>query len=427
MQHAHQEPATTAGVLEGRSAKLTPPPRGVRRRGLLLVLSAATSVSLGLAACSSSKSSTATTTPSGSGNAASAASGGSGPGSAGTAGGVAAAAAVVAKMRAPSSGFTAPGPSLDAKSLRGKTIWYVALSQSIPVLAVEQTGIQQAASALGVTLRVCDGKFQPATAAACVNSAVSSGAIGVIMDSITTASVSTAITNATSHKVPVLAVSAIGTNSADVAYGTNGDERSEAVAADWIIADSSGKAKVLGTKVQDDTGAINDIDTGSKPQFATCPGCTTNVATYTSGTVTGIPSLVSASLLTHRDATYGFPQFDFIVPLFKSGVQTAGLTSKMKIVSTNAVLSSMQLVKSGGQAADIGSNRNYSGWLSMDAMLRMLKGLPVPAAASWQIPIRIFDKTNINNISLTPAAAGTGEWFGSLDYHKSFQSLWGLS
>lgn len=376
-------------------------------------MTAAVTVSLGLAACSSKSSSTTATSSS------------SAAGSGSSSGAVGDAASLMTRLRAPSNTFVAPGAALDAKSLRGKSIWYVSLSQSIPVLAVEQTGIRQAADALGMSLRICDGKFQPATAAGCVNSAVSSGAVSVIMDSVTTASVATAITNATSHHVPVLAVSAIGTNNKDVSYGTNGDERSEAVAADWIIADSKGKAKILGTKVQDDTGAINDIETGSKPQFAKCPDCKVVTATYTSGTVPNIPSLVSATLLANRDVTYGFPQFDFLVPLFKSGVQTAGLTAKMKIVSTNSVLSSMQLVKSGGQAADIGSNRNYSGWLSVDSLLRMLKGLPVPAQS--QIPIRVFDSTNIGSVSLTPDAAGTGEWFGPLDYQKSFQHLWGLS
>jgi len=404
------------------STALEPKPAITRSRGLpagrrarhggLLALSAAMTVSLGVTACSS-KSSSST-----------ASSGSSAATSGSSSGAVTDAAALVSKLRAPSNTFVAPGPALDAKSMRGKSLWYVALSQSIPVLAVEQGGIRQAADALGMSLKICDAKFQPATAAACVNSAVSSGAAGVIMDSITTASVSTAITNATSHKVPVLAVSAIGSNSNDVSYGTNGDERSHAVAADWIVADSKGKAKILTTKVQDDTGANNDIETGSKPEFAKCPDCKIVTATYTTGTVTGVPSLVSSTLLSNRDVTYGFPEFDFLVPLFKAGVQTAGLTAKMKIVSTNSVLSSMQLVKSGGQVADIGSNRNYSGWLSMDSLLRMLKGLPVPTKS--EIPIRVFDSTNIGSVPLTDQAASTGEWFGPLDYQKSFQHLWGL-
>jgi ABC-type sugar transport system substrate-binding protein len=96
----------------------------------------------------------------------------------------------------------------------------------------------------------------------------------------------------------------------------------------------------------------------------------------------------------------------------------------MKIVSTNAVGSSMKLVKSGGEAADAGSNRNYSGWAATDTMARMIKGLP---AGTYDVPVRLFDKSNIDSVELNDTAAGTGEWFGPLDYQQDFQKLWGLA
>jgi ribose transport system substrate-binding protein len=331
----------------------------------------------------------------------------------------------VAASREPSNTFVAPGPKLDGTSLKGQSVWYVSLSQAIPVLGREQNGLQQAAAALGMSVHICDGKFQPALAAGCINAAVAAGAKGIVTDSIVVAAVSTAIANAASHHVPIVAMSAVGTNTKDVAFFTNGDEMSQAIAANWIIADSKGTAQVLGTSIQDDSGANNDITAGSAPEFARCPGCTVATANYTSSSVPSVPSVVSSSLLSHPRVTYGFPQFDFLVPLFKSGVQTAGFTNKMKIVSTNAVLSSMQLVKSGGQAADVGSNRNYSGWGAMDALLRLINGMPVPATST--IPQRVFDSQNIGSINLTEDAAITGEWWGPLDYQKSFETLWGLN
>lgn len=392
------------------SSRTARPTRTMARWKRGLAVLATTACGIALASCSSSGGKATST-----GEPTTAASGGNGS---------VAAKAEVARLEAPSNKFVAPGPSVDTSGVRGKTIWYVSLGQAIPVLAVEQKGLSEAASALGMSFKICDGKFQPAVAAACVNSAVSAGAAGIIMDSVTTASVATAMQNAAAHKVPVLAVSAIGTNSAALAYGTNGDEAAQAGAANWIVADSNGKATVLSTRVQDDTGALNDTAVGSKPVFDKCTGCKITFATYTSGTVPGIPSLISSTLLRNRGVNYGFPQFDFLVPLYVAGVRTAGMTGKLKIVSTNGVLSSMQMVKNGGQDADIASNRNYSGWLAMDSMLRMIKGMPVPT--NWQIPIRIFDKSNIGTIPLTEAAASTGEWFGPLDYQASFKALWGL-
>jgi ribose transport system substrate-binding protein len=336
------------------------------------------------------------------------------------------ASSIVAAGRGPSNKFQAPGPTLNATSLKGQSLWYVTLSSEIPVLAVEQRGIQQSADALGMTLHLCDGKFQPAAAAGCINSAEAAGAKGILTDSIPVDSVSTAVANATNHHVPILSISEQGQNSKDVGFLGMGDPPAEGLAADWVIADSGGKANVLATKVLDDAGAIYDITAGSAPQFAKlCPNCSIVTATYTTGSVPSVASAVSSALLSHPTLNYGLPQFDFLVPLFKQGVQTAGFANKMKVVSTNSALSSMQLVKSGGQAADIGSNRNYGGWAATDAMLRLILGLPSPSSSN--IPIRAFDKTNIDSVALTDQAALSGEWFGSLDYQKSFQQSWGLS
>ena len=387
-------------------------PRVILNRRVGLALTAA-ALTLGASACSSSG-----TKATGAG-AAAPSSGASASGDA-----VTAASAVIAKYRETSSNFIAPGPALDAKSLEGGSLYYVSLSQAIPVLGREQNGIKQAADALGMTFHVCDGKFQPALAAGCINQAVSAGAKGIFTDSIVISAVSNAVANAATHHVPIVAVSSIGTDSKDISYRSNGDELSHEVAANWLVADSGGKANIIQTNVQDDTGANNDINVGSKPVFAKCSGCKVTTATYTAQTVPGIPSLISSTLLKDRDANYGFPQFDFLVPLFKSGVQTAAYTNKLKVVSTNAVLSSVQLVKSGGQAADAGSNRNYSGWAATDTMARMLKGL---APGTYTVPVRLFDKTNVTSVTLTEAAASSGEWFGSLDYQKDFQKLWGLN
>lgn len=406
------------------------PPYGAAGRGkapLLpraLAVVAGTAVALGLAACGTdaTPSSASTQTPAGQ-SGSSAAPGAGGPSATASGAPKADASAAVAQYREPATAKADTGPAFDATSFKGGAIHYVALSQAIPVLAREQNGIKQAAEALGMTFNVCDGKFQPAQAAACINAAVAAGAKGIITDAIVIDAVGTAAANAKSKNIPIVAISSIGTDSKDVVFRTNGDELSHEVAAQWVVADSGGKAKVLQTGVQDDSGAINNIEKGSQPVFDQCSGCSVVRATYTAQTVPGIPSLISSTLLKNSDRDYGFPQFDFLVPLFKSGVQTAGFTNKMKVVSTNAVLSSMELVKSGGQAADAGSNRNYSGWAATDTMLRMSKGLDVQ---KYQVPVRLFDKTNVGSVQLDEATAMSGEWFGPLDYQQGFQKLWGL-
>ena len=82
---------------------------------------------------------------------------------------------------------------VDASSLKGKTVWFIPLGAVIPALGVEAKGIQEAADGLGVTVKTCDGKLQPAAASSCISQATKSGADGILIDSVTPQTVTTAL------------------------------------------------------------------------------------------------------------------------------------------------------------------------------------------------------------------------------------------
>lgn len=338
---------------------------------------------------------------------------------------VAAVEALVAKYRQPSNAFVAPGPAVDASSLKGKTVWFIPLGAVIPALGVEAKGIQEAADGLGVTVKTCDGKLQPAAASACISQATKSGADGILIDSVTPQTVTTALRAAAAAKIPVVQMFGVaGTNDATTQFVSLEDRQSHAIAADWIIADSKGKANVVTSTSVGDLAAESTVKNGGGAEFASkCPDCTVTNVNITPTTVESLTAATSTALLKGPKIDYGLPEFDFLVPLFQRGVQQAGRTSKMKVVSTNGVLSSMQLVKSGKQAADGAGNRNYGGWQAMDAWIRLALGKPGPTKQS--IPPRVFDATNIGTVKLTESASKSGEWFGDLAYKQDFLKLWG--
>jgi ribose transport system substrate-binding protein len=340
--------------------------------------------------------------------------------------GVAKAAEAVAKHRAASDEFVAPGPEVDASSLRGRTVWFVPLAATIPTFGADATGIRDAAKKLGITVKTCDGKFTPANAAACITQATNGGADGIITNSIDPAAVGTSLSAAIGKKIPVVQM-----------YGTKGetgpysqfvsvnDLLAHSLAADWIIADSEGKAKILMTTVQGDASATNAAVNGGKKRFQeNCPDCTVVNVNSTATTVDQIPSSVSATLLKNPEVDYGFPSFDFLVPGFQRGVQQAGKSGRIKIVSSSQDTASMNRVKNGQQAADAGTNRNYGGWLAMDAYVRMALG--EKPQTSDHIPARVFDKTNIDSVEITDAAFKSGAWYGSTAYTGEFAKLWGV-
>ena len=60
--------------------------------------------------------------------------------------------------------------------LKGKSVWYIPIGASVPILAAFGSGMQQALAKVGISYHVCDGKFVPTNAAACISQAETNGA-----------------------------------------------------------------------------------------------------------------------------------------------------------------------------------------------------------------------------------------------------------
>lgn len=333
--------------------------------------------------------------------------------------------AVVEERKKPWTEYPDTGPAIDGSKVKGKTIWYIPIGAVIPVIQIEAQAVEAATKTLGMSYKTCDGKLTPATWTSCINQAVNADAAGIITDSIDPKAVGTAVAKAKGKKIPMVMANSLGEEDELVQrMDIGGDTSSPPVAMNWMISDSKGKAKILRSFVEGDENATEAAAKGLAELKKNCPDCTETSVTSTPSTVSRIPSAVSSALLKNPDITHGFPQFDFLAPNFVRGVQQSG--KKVKTVSTNAVLSQLKQIKAGtGQVADVGGNRNYLGWAATDRLLRMMLGEPAPTKVT--IPVRLFDKTNIDSIDLTPEAERSGEWYGAIDYQQQFQKLWGLN
>lgn len=338
--------------------------------------------------------------------------------------GLAKAEAEVEKLTEPTKTFTPPGPPINASALRGKTIWYVPISASIPVLAVEEGGMKEAAKSVGLSFQVCDGQFTPAAASSCIERAVNASAAGIILDSVEPHTVAPSLAKAATRDIPVMGFQLEGTESDSIRFISGGDLESHVAAMYYIIAHSEGKANILAASTEGAKAAEEQMAAAEQVIEENCSECSFAKAEVTASGIQKMPSAVSSALLQNPDVNYGFPQYDFFAPLFLRGMQQAGRSSGITVVSTNAALAQMKEVASGGtQVADIGANRNYLGWEAVDGLLRM--ALDKPAPEDVTVPIRIFDESNIGDLDLTESAGMSGEWWGSTDYKAEFPKLWG--
>jgi ribose transport system substrate-binding protein len=395
-----------------------PRPRRYALRALAAAFAGA--VTLTAAACSSSSSTGGSPSSGGSAQAAN-----SGSGSA-----VSSASAEVAQFTKLVNSYPAQPPVSGVSGLKGKSVWYIPIGNSVPILAAFGVGMQAALAKAGITTHVCDGKFLPTNAAACISQAETDGANGVVTGYIDYASMPTSFNSLVSHHIPVLVAGEAPdggkTSSPQLAfYNTQSTlNLMQKLDMDAVIADSKGKANVLFLGVTDSPTTLNAATYGKQYLTAHCSGCQINEINYNTASITKVPSQVSAALISHPDTTYVVDELDAAGQFTVQGIQSAGYTNKVKMAATNGALDSLQRISSGTvQFVDVGTSPVYAGWQYADGIMRMLLGHTPTFTLGV---VRVFNKSTVQGLALTPAAYTTNAWYGSDAYQQTFLTAWGV-
>lgn len=352
------------------------------------------------------------------------------PGSATIGAALATAEADLAKNTPPITTYPAIAPVPGASGLKGKTVWYIPNSSAIPVVAATGAAMQTALASAGIEMHVCDGKLVPTTMAACMSQAVAAHADAVVTGYIDYALIPAAFDDLAAHNVKVLvageAPSGGRQSSAQLAFYdiTDSVELVEKLAMQSIMVDSGGKAEILFV------GITNSSLTRNAAAYATsfitqeCPGCTLHEVHYATAQIDKLPAQVSAALLQYPNTNYVAVELDSGDQATIQGIQAAGATDKVKLVSSDGNLDALQRVKAGTQLVDIGQSPVYSGWSYADGIIRMLAGQPVQIVETVN---RVFNKKNVQDLTLTPEAYATNDWYGTDAYKATFLKAWGVS
>jgi hypothetical protein len=196
-------------------------------------------------------------------------------------------------------------------------------------------------------------------------------------------------------------------------------------AADWSVNDAGGDTVIL-TVAKADPSNIAEMDVTVDHIADICAGCTVVEISVKSQDIATLPSLVSAELIKNPDIAYVIPQQPFMNQAVAGGIQTAGSTS-VKLVLADALLGDMQnLSQANGVAAAVAKNRVYAIWQGTDQLLRMMVGADLSDWTPELASLRVFDETNIGDVTLDDAADLGSEWHGGDGFKDSFLELWGL-
>ena len=323
-----------------------------------------------------------------------------------------------------------PGTPFDASKAKGKSIWYVSLSLSIPFEKYMLQGIQQGAASVGAKGVGFDGKFSAAEGSRGIEQAIQAKASVIMVGGFEPSLVGPALNDAQKAGIPVIMANVQDPGpprkdypSAVKAFATHSFSWPGKVEADFVTADSNGKANVLFLSTSDIPNITTPMKVAFQKELArVCPGCKVKVIDVPSGQWNTLQTKTPSLIRANPDANYIIPDFDGMVIFALPGVHSAGATGKVKIVSFNATPSVMKALKNKDVVvAETGGPNLLQGWAFADQALRVAAGVkPLPDIG---IEDRLFTASNINSINL---GAEESTWYGEGDYVAAYKKLWGV-
>lgn len=199
-----------------------------------------------------------------------------------------------------------------------------------------------------------------------------------------------------------------------------------AAMADWIIADSNGKANTLLMNLPAFPILTAQADAVKKEFAKNCPDCQTAQLDLTVNDLssTGVSSQLTSYLQTHPDVTYVYEMYEGFDALGVASSVKAAAGGNVKIVGEQAFQPEMQEVINGTETAWSELPENLSMWSMADQMARL-------ASNAWTSKNeRATAVPPLYIISSAQEAQKTvnlpNGWEGPQGFRSAYEKLWGL-
>jgi len=331
--------------------------------------------------------------------------------------------------------WTAPGPKLSStavKGLRGDSIFF--MGYGINDFTTELWGgVRAAATAAG--LHAIYGNDLTATGeVADIELAMTEHAKAVILECIQPSTVSSALTKAKKAGVIVVELCNSGAQLPTALEKSQGIYANDtycyscagALMGDYAVLHTNGHVDAFIQEFQNTISSDLSISGFRSVLKEYCRSACTTSATdipFTASTETQvIESSASAAVLNPAINTF-VPVFDFVAGEDVPVIASAHATSRISMLTQNADLAEMQELASGTTSIqmEVGDPTSWTGWGAVDQALRGMLGMP--PVANENLPIRVFDSSNIRTVNLK---ADPGTWYGPSKYQADYRALWGL-
>jgi ribose transport system substrate-binding protein len=324
-------------------------------------------------------------------------------------------------------------PTSGPPAAKGKTVLIISCGQQTPSCASGAKGAMDAATAIGWTPKLFDGKFNPALYGTGVQQAVATKVDGIILDAIDCVTAKPQLEQARKAGIKIVAIASYDCNDPSIGgpalfdgqpffAGGLKDNRAAAFAwsamqAKFAAARQDGKAKVVLFKL-DAFLAGKYMRQGLKRGFESCSGCQIVDEVPLAPTDIGpkLQQKVQSALIQHPEANTVMPGFDVLLLAgVGAGVKASGRAGQVKLFGAEGYAPTADLARQGGVAGGVAVPADWQGWAAIDTLNRIFAGgKPVDEGLGFQA----WDKTH--NLGTS------GGYEPKVDYQAAYKKLWGV-
>lgn len=340
---------------------------------------------------------------------------------------VADAKAYVAQITKPNPPWT--GPTTGPKAQPGKTIVYVAADMKNGGVLGVSKGVEEAAAAIGWTLRMIDGQGSVSGRSGALQQAIALNPQGIILGSVDAKEQAELIKQASDAGITIVGWHATAKTgpAPDQHIFTNITtdplEISRA-AASFVVADSEGKAGVVIF-----TDSVYEIAVAKSDAMAAvikaCTGCKILSVEDTplAEASTRIPPLTNALMQRFGDDwTYSLTindlPFDFMAPALQSAGKAADGFPRNVSAGDGSEAAFQRIQTNYYQYGTVAEPLSMHGWQAVDEMNRAFAG---QKESGFVVPVHLFLPQNV-----TEDGGATFTFDPGNGYREAYKSIWGV-
>ena len=332
--------------------------------------------------------------------------------------------------------FVAPGPAFKASSAKGKRIALVPDYPMLPFVQEINAGLKAAAEAAGLTVDDCNNDGTVGGWVKCFDKAIASKPDAIVLDgSPSPSQLQPQIKAAQAAGIPVIANHVpldsqfpAGTLPATNVTGLTAVQPGPfplgaKLMADYTVAQDGAKVNALivtANEAPASKGLVKMIQDEMAAKCASCKNTVINVPIV--DWATKLQGAVQTGLLKDPSINWVITIYDGAMPQVVPAIRAAGRTGKVKLTGFNGQGYALTGIVNGAVTSTMGENLEWTGWATIDRVLRVLVNGNADDATTPDTPVRVWNSSNISEAGAPPdPTKGYGD-----EFKDDYMTLWGL-